>query len=998
MKRHIVPTHSYAKSAELAYLYDKLYPALITQNPQAFNHFLTASTSPSQLKILESQPSQHALALEPDFLLRQFLWVIRPAPDFLAYAEFYVRWQGLYARRHTLGLTHLLPWDQLHQVATNIHGHIHQFMALAKTHPKPPTLFPKWSITSKNPRKTRSTRLANPMKGHSSADFPLYTILLESPAKAKSLKRLENAFDHLISLVLVHEAGQLEVSSTQQHAKFVGPYAFLEVDQHRGPGHALLSNVQRAIRKYSDQLRYTSFEQHLAPSLLGQNYHHFQQHCERLEDTLNPLPKDNDYLGYLLHYFASERQSRAPNGLGGARQLRRADAGTGGHYWNHVEESLATEEALGLNLQVTRAKRTLPEEHLADAQDAGEDPFEDTIDSAQAELLFVEDTEHEGNDHFAQSRLILNQHTSHSQQLMATHHQRIWWSQTPFTLEDMALFHQFLETHRSANPGAADLLQIVLLLGVDLERALCAYLAPDQASPRWIKGKTRPAFGIATHPENIILTRALLEKYPSDTLLIEDEYLPVWSCPIPAYAYLEGANSEGTGAYTPHATHIAFRDESGLIESLRQRIILARRALSTPVPLFATTEHDALREEVKALLHAFNELLHLHASRPQERRLLTIPKIQQFYRAQLQRAQLDHALLDALDWNTPLNQIPTLHYYTHQLHQPVKHVTAQSQQQGMHQPGGLQYALSTQTGMFRRNAPPFLPPTKNWSIGATQLLKVETLQTSIQKLTEAVRIKLMDPGSEHYLAFLDTVNRYSFYVMLWFCLETSHRPHHTPYLNIDDLDLLHGIVKLKDKSNLGGDKYRLSYLSPELRTQMRYYADMLTHLSAYLKKFGLKYTFDHQLCIYLSVPDKSLKNSARLSLKHGLTVQVIDAKRFRLLVKEYLGDLAPNFYRKLMVHLFLSQKDPHGNPQPLASEHIRHWLGHWTHGTAPTNPFKTTDHLAYIQELRPLLQEIIAGLGFAPIQLKLPRLPSKNELLKSEQRQPALARVQKKKK
>jgi len=315
----------------------------------------------------------------------------------------------------------------------------------------------------------------------------------------------------------------------------------------------------------------------------------------------------------------------------------------------------------------------------------------------------------------------------------------------------------------------------------------------------------------------------------------------------------------------------------------------------------------------------------------------------------------------------------------------------------MHQPGGLQYALSTQTGMFRRKAPPFLPPTKNWSIGAGQLLKVEPLQKSIQKLSAAVRVKLMDPGSEHYLPFLDTVNRYSFYVMLWFCLETSHRPHHIPYLNIEELDLLHGIIKLKDKSNLGGDKYRLSYVSAELRLQMQYYADMLEHLSVYLKKFGLHDSFDHQLCIYLSPPKIPLKNSAKLHLKHGLTIELMDAKRFRMLVKEYLGDLAPNFYRKLMVHLFLSQKDSHGNPQPLAAEHIRHWLGHWTHGTAPSNPFKTTNHLAYIQELDPVLREIIAGLGFAPIQLKLPRLPSQQELLKSEARHHAMAGRKKKK-
>jgi hypothetical protein len=64
----------------------------------------------------------------------------------------------------------------------------------------------------------------------------------------------------------------------------------------------------------------------------------------------------------------------------------------------------------------------------------------------------------------------------------------------------------------------------------------------------------------------------------------------------------------------------------------------------------------------------------------------------------------------------------------------------------------------------------------------------------------------------------------------------------------------------------------------------------------------------------------------------------------------------------------------------ISREHIHHWLGHWTHGTSPTNKFKTTDHFSYIQEIEQPLRKIIKDLGFKVVQLKLPHLPSKREL------------------
>jgi integrase len=543
----------------------------------------------------------------------------------------------------------------------------------------------------------------------------------------------------------------------------------------------------------------------------------------------------------------------------------------------------------------------------------------------------------------------------------------------------MTLFMRFLESSTTANTAlvnqawqtsAADALKIMLLLGVDLEKALGAMLVPNRDDIDWIKGKTKPAFGLLGYPDQLFLTSAQIDpKHASNCTNI---FMDVWSYPIRTLAYLEDANLVSSARFEAHANRIAFRDESGFIAALKNR--LGNPSVITP--LFAVGEHANLAQACAQLLEQFNQRINLHAPRTLDKRNLSLQKIQSFYRAQLQRAKLSHTLMDTLSWNTPHSQVPSLHYYTHHLHRPIK----QEHQAHGQQLTGLQYALSAQTGLFAGQQLPYLPPTKNLSIGATQLVKTATIYEAISKLISKVERKLMDPGSKHYFEFIQTINDYSLYVMLWFCMETSCRPHHIPYLNIDEIDDLHGIIKLKDKSPMGGQKYRLSYASPELRAQMRHYADMLEHLALYLQKFGIDFKNEVNACIYLEPAKTPSKNSARLSLKHGLTITVLDAKQFRKLIKTSMGEIAPNFYRKLMTHLLLEGK----GTSAISPEHIRHWLGHWTHGTAPTNEFKTTNHLAYIGEIEKPLRKIIQSLGFRPITLKLPRLPSQLELMRTQ--------------
>ena len=174
----VLPAHSYADSAELKFLYGRLYPPSAGISLDGvFHAFVQSTQSSAKLTISNPAPRASDLAKEGDFLLRQFLWFIRPAPDFVAYPEFFRSWQSIFARRHTLGIAHLLPWVALNQMAGQINIQIASYMASCTQQDVTPALFPKYAVK----QSAKGKRLANPMKGHSSADFPLYTLLLEHP-------------------------------------------------------------------------------------------------------------------------------------------------------------------------------------------------------------------------------------------------------------------------------------------------------------------------------------------------------------------------------------------------------------------------------------------------------------------------------------------------------------------------------------------------------------------------------------------------------------------------------------------------------------------------------------------------------------------------------------------------------------------------------------------------------------------------------------------------
>ncbi len=111
-------------------------------------------------------------------------------------------------------------------------------------------------------------------------------------------------------------------------------------------------------------------------------------------------------------------------------------------------------------------------------------------------------------------------------------------------------------------------------------------LVPNIDDINWIKGETKPTFGLLGYPDQLLLTSAQIDsKHASNCPQI---FMDVWSYPIRTLAYLGHANLASSSRFEPHANRIAFRDESGFPAALKNR--LGNPSVITP--LFAMAEHQ----------------------------------------------------------------------------------------------------------------------------------------------------------------------------------------------------------------------------------------------------------------------------------------------------------------------------------------------------------------------------------------------------------------------
>lgn len=423
------------------------------------------------------------------------------------------------------------------------------------------------------------------------------------------------------------------------------------------------------------------------------------------------------------------------------------------------------------------------------------------------------------------------------------------------------------------------------------------------------------------------------------------DHFTAWVLPIPIPALKQYADIGKSDQYQSHLSALGFHDQSGVAQ-----LLIEKYTSSVPVhsiALFSEAEKVLIRKQCTALLKEFNQELNDGITQTKGKRNISLKVIREYGKNYLVQAGFEPTLTDALDWNLHSDITPATHYFTSPLWQTPKLSRL-----------GLQYHLSERTALFNDGHHQKLPGIGNHAMGATGLVKLEPVQAWIEKLLGAM------PAYPHTICsrgdvkqFIAAFNSYSLYMALWFCMETSHRPHHTPFGDVTQIDPLHNLLKIKDKSNSDGDKCRLVWVSESLREAMQSYARNIAHLLSWASQEDIAITAPSPVTlIYLELDKQSSQH---------FSIHALRSNYFARQIRESLK-IEANFYRKLMSSLLRSESTP------LSAQDVERWLGHWTHGTAPYHLFSTASPVAYIRRLEVPLCAVIANLGFRRTSFQMP--------------------------
>lgn len=932
---------NYYISPELKVIYGLLYPQLNFEEFLARSH--SAIAEPFHVGFYDLSPE--AQKLEPDRELRQLLYFLKPAADFRAYPEFVKVFRRMVTALIESGidLTSLaIPFESLLKTALKIEQAVQRNYETTSLG----TLFPQFHPQVMSDPKARTGGryyTSNHMFRKGCSTFPLYSITLnnmrwpetESDSEVKEYRATDKCNTLLIAAIylcsnerrLTPISEDRDLNTLEKEGLHRNPYAFLLQDPKRAPDCSKLCDIDRKIRVQSQS--WPDLSQKIRRQLeriINRPYSDLVRVSSFL--LINPIfdePIINTGvadLKILLQFFSETRKVHGGSGTGGGSGGSPISS-AGNHTWEIPPQFITKEEDLyGDIVEVYRLPQApISRERIKELEELGEDPYEDEYGEPPIEVLFMADGK--------SSQLKLDKHTSHTQLLLASKNQDLWWNRLTPTHEEMRAFLSFIRSQ----PGIApQILLMVAILAIDLDMALSLEVCPEQEWD-WLRGQSRFKIG----GTNDTLRACSITGHTNP--------FEVWVYPIPVRALKHHANIDASTRYQSHTSAIAFTDFSGVAKKLIDKQ-LSSGPLLGPVPAFSNQDKIDIAQQCKELIKEFNRQQNGGVKLTAGKRNISIEKIRQYSKSYLINLGFDSLLVDALDWKVPDSKKPALHYYTSHLWQKPKHSK-----------WGLQYYLANRTALLEHCAGQALPGIKNHMIFATGLVKPEIVNAYVlashQKIAacpEAIHSK----GA--LVQFVQAMNAYSQYVAFWFCLETSHRPHHVPFGDVFQIDPLHGFIKLKDKSDAEGNKFRLAWLSEALRFQMFDYAYTIDTLISWARQQDIEVQAD--LLIFLEFDQNSSKH---------LRIKPLDSSYFAQQIGDEL-QVEANFYRKLLSDLLRE------GPDPVSPEDVDRWLGHWMTGTAPFHLFTSASPLSLVTRMQNKIKSVISSLGFHAFEFRLPNL------------------------
>ena len=932
---------NYYISPELKVIYGLLYPQLNFEEFLARSH--SAIAEPFHVGFYDLSPE--AQKLEPDRELRQLLYFLKAAADFRAYPEFVKVFRRMVTALIESGidLTSLaIPFESLLKTALKIEQAVQRNYETTSLG----TLFPQFHPQVMSDPKARTGGryyTSNPMFRKGCSTFPLYSIALnnmrwpetESDSKVREYRATDKCNALLIAAIylcsnerrLTPISEDRDLNTLEKEGLHRNPYTFLLQDPKRAPDCSKLCDIDRKIRVQSQS--WPDLSQKIRRQLeriINRPYSDLVRVSSFL--LINPIfdePIINTGvadLKILLQFFSETRKVHGSSGKGGGSGGSPISS-AGNHTWEIPPQFITKEEDLyGDIVEVYRLPQApISKERIKELEDLGEDPYEDEYDEPPIEVLFMADGK--------SSQLKLDKHTSHTQLLLASKNQDLWWNRLTPTHEEMEAFLTFIRIQ----PGIApQILLMVAILAIDLDMALSLEICPEQEWG-WLRGQSR----FKIDGTNDILRAC--------SIIGHTNPFEVWVYPIPVHALHHHANIDASTRYQSHIGAIAFTDFSGVAKKLIDKQ-LSSGPLLGPVPAFSNQEKIDITQQCKELIKEFNRQQNGGVKLTAGKRNISLEKIRQYSKSYLLNLGFDSLLVDALDWKVPDSRKPALHYYTSHLWQKPKHGK-----------WGLQYYLANRTALLEHCTVQPLPGIKNHTIFATGLVKPEIVKDYVLTLHQKIATcpEAIDSKGE-LVQFVQAMNAYSQYMAFWFCLETSHRPHHVPFGDVFQIDPLHGFIKLKDKSDAEGNKFRLAWLSEALRFQMYEYAHTIDTLISWARQQDIEVKAD--LLIFLEFDQNSSKH---------LRIKPLDSRYFAKQIGDEL-QVEANFYRKLLSDLLRE------GPDPVSPEDVDRWLGHWMTGTAPFHLFISASPLSLVTRIHKKIKSVISSLGFYAFEFRLPNL------------------------